>query len=290
MKKLRRSMLFVPGNNPGMIQNAGVYGADAIIFDLEDSVAVTEKDAARHLVQSAMKVLDYSCEVAVRINHISTPFGRDDFAEILAAKPDLIRLPKAETAEDIQEIDGIISAAEELYGFTANSIKMMAAIETAKGILNAPQIASASNRMVAIAIGGEDFVADLRTRRTKDGKELMAARGQLVLAARAAGIDVIDTVFADTNDEETFVAETTMIKEMGFDGKSVINPRQIGLVHKIFMPSAQEIDQAKRVIAAYQEALANKSGVISMNGKMIDAPIVIRAEHTLAYAAASGAR
>lgn len=286
--KLRRTMMFVPGNNPGMLINAGIYGADTIIFDLEDSVAISEKDDARHLVYNAMKAIKYPCEVAVRINHISTPFGYKDLEVILAVKPDLIRLPKSETAADIQEIDAIITAAEIKHGFVLGSIKMMAAIETAKGIRNAFEIATASPRMVAIAIGGEDFLADLQTSRTKDGKEFHSARGQLILAAREAGIHAIDTVFGDVNNEEDFIAETTRIKEMGFDGKSVVNPRQINIAHQIFMPTTKEIDHAERVIAAYKESLARKSGVVSLNGKMIDVPVVKRAERTLAYANAAG--
>jgi len=286
--KLRRTMMFVPGNNPGMLINAGIYGADTIIFDLEDSVAISEKDAARHLVYSAMKTIKYSCEVAVRINHISTPFGYKDLKTILAVKPDLIRLPKAEMAVDIEEIDAIITDAESKHGFIPGSIKMMAAIETAKGIRNAYSIATASPRMVALAIGGEDYLADLQTSRTKDGKEFLAGRGQLILAAREAGIHAIDTVFGDVNNEEDFIAETTRIKEMGFDGKSVVNPRQIGIVHEIYTPTDKEIDHAQRVIAAYEESLARKSGVVSLNGKMIDIPVVKRAQRTLAYANAVG--
>ncbi|EIW19286.1 MULTISPECIES: aldolase/citrate lyase family protein [Pelosinus] len=286
--KLRRTMMFVPGNNPGMLINAGIYGADTIIFDLEDSVALSEKDAARHLVYNAMKSIRYSCEVAVRINHISTPFGYKDLETILAVKPDLIRLPKAETAADIEEIDELITAAEIKHGFRPGSINMMAAIETAKGIRNAYDIAAASPRMVAIAIGGEDYLADLQTSRTKDGKEFFAGRGQLILAAREAGIHAIDTVFGDVNNEEDFIAETTRIKEMGFDGKSVVNPRQINIVHEIYAPTEKEIDHAQRVIAAYEESLARKSGVVSLNGKMIDIPVVKRAQRTLAYANAVG--
>lgn len=286
--KLRRTMMFVPGNNPGMLINAGIYGADTIIFDLEDSVALSEKDAARHLVYNAMKFINYSCEVAVRINHISTPFGYKDLETILAVKPDLIRLPKAETAADIEEIDEIITAAEIKHGFLPGSIKMMAAIETAKGIRNAYSIATASSRMVALAIGGEDYLADLQTSRTKDGKEFFAGRGQLILAAREAGIHAIDTVFGDVNNEEDFIAETRRIKEMGFDGKSVVNPRQINIVHEIYTPTEKEIDYAQRVIAAYEESLARKSGVVSLNGKMIDIPVVKRAQRTLAYANAVG--
>lgn len=290
MVKLRRSMMFVPGNNPGMLQNAGIYGADTIIFDLEDSVSINEKDSARFLVRNAIQRIKYPTEVAVRINHISTPFGQADLEAILAVKPDLIRLPKAETAQDIQVIDEIITEAEEKYGYPQGSIKMMAAIETAFGLMNAYAIASASPRMVAIAIGGEDFIADLQTNRTSHGNELFVARAQLLLAARAAGIQAIDTVYSDVNNEEVFIAETTAIKEMGFDGKSVINPRQIKLVHGIFTPTAKQIQQAERILEAYQTALANKSGVIALDGKMIDGPIVARAERTLAYAAAVGVR
>ncbi len=283
---MRRSMMFVPGNNPGMLQNAGIYGADTVIFDLEDSVAITEKDAARQLVHNALKCIKYPCEVAVRINHIQTPFGHADLAAVLAAKPDLIRLPKAETAADIEEVAAIIDQAERTHGYTAGSIKMMAAIETAKGLLNAQAIAAASPRMVAIAIGGEDFVADLKTSRSRTGTEMFAARGHLVLAARAAGIQAIDTVFSDVNDDEGFRLEVETIKQMGFDGKSVINPRQLRLVHALFAPTDAEVTKARRILKAYKEALARKSGVIALDGKMIDAPIVARAERILAYAEA----
>lgn len=290
MEQLRRAMLFVPGNNPGMLQNAGIYKADTVIFDVEDSVLVSEKDAARQLVHHAIKTIKYSCEVAVRINHITTPYGKDDLAVILPAKPDMIRLPKAETADEIRMIDDIITEAELKNGFPQGSIKMMAAIETAKGIMKAYEIASASPRMVALAIGGEDFLADLKTTRTSHGNELFAARAQLILAARAAEIQAIDTVFSNVNDEEAFIAETTRIKEMGFDGKSVINPRQIKLLYQIFTPTQKEIDLAERVLAAYQEAKGRNSGVIALNGKMIDVPVVARAERVLSYATALGLR
>nr|WP_320147543.1 aldolase/citrate lyase family protein [uncultured Anaeromusa sp.] len=290
MERLRRAMMFVPGNNPGMLQNAGIYQADTVILDLEDSVAISEKDAARDLVYQAIKTIAYPCEVGVRINHISTPYGRTDLEWVLPAKPDLVRLPKAESAEEIQEIDAIITAAEEANGFEPGSIRMMAAIETAKGLRQAYEIATASSRMEALAIGGEDFLADLKTSRTRHGGELAVARGQLVLAARAAGVQVIDSVFSDIRDEEGFIAETTRIKEMGFDGKSVVNPRQIKLIYQIFAPAEKEIDLAERILEAYQEALAKNSGVISLNGKMIDTPVVLRAERTLAYAKALGLR
>jgi citrate lyase subunit beta/citryl-CoA lyase len=281
-------MMFVPGNNPGMLQNAGVYGADALIFDLEDSVAITEKDSARELVFQAISTIHYPSEVAIRINHIRTPFGRSDLEKVLAAKPDLIRLPMTESALEIQTVDSIITEEENRHGFPFGSIRMMAAVETAKGLLKAYEIATASPRMVALAIGGEDFVADLHTSRSKHGRELFVPRSEILLAARAAGIQAIDTVFSDVSDEEGFIQETNSIKEMGFDGKSVINPRQIHWVHKIFTPSIEEIEKSRKIIAAYQEALARKSGVISLNGKMIDLPVVARAERTIAYADAVG--
>ncbi|WP_312201737.1 aldolase/citrate lyase family protein [Anaerospora hongkongensis] len=286
MEKLRRSMMFVPGNNPGKLQNAGVYGADSVIFCLEDAVAITEKDAARHLVYNAVKSIKYPCEVAIRINHIQTPFGKDDLKVVLPAKPDLIRLPKAESADEIKMVDEIISQAEVDNGFEPGTIKIGAAIETAIGLRRAYEIATASNRMTFLAIGGEDFIADLKTTRSKHGRELFVPRSELLLAARAAGIQAIDSVFSDVNDEEGFVEEAMMIKGLGFDGKSVINPRQVGLVHQVFAPTEKEITQAKRILAAYQEALEKKSGVIALDGKMIDGPIVTRAERVLAYAAA----
>jgi len=290
MDKLRRSMMFVPGNNPGMLQNADIYGADTIILDCEDAVAVTEKDSARNLVFQAITEMNYGTEVAVRINHINTPFGWDDLKCILPAKPDLIRLPMCQGPDEIREIDDYISQAEHKNNFTPGSIKMMAAVETPKGLRLAYEIASASPRMVALAIGAEDFIANLKTTRSKLGRELFAARGQLILAAREAGIQCIDTVFSDINDDEGFKNELELIKEMGFDGKSVINPRQVSVVHDFFAPTAKEIAYAERVLAAYQEALEKKSGVISLNGKMIDLPIVARAERTLAYAEATAAK
>jgi citrate lyase subunit beta/citryl-CoA lyase len=279
-------MMFMPGNNPAMLQNAGIYGADTVIFDLEDAVAISEKDAARQLVHNAIKRFTFPCEVAIRINHIQTPYGMDDLRVVLAAKPDLIRLPKAESAEDIIIVDEMITKAEEQYGFAPGSIQMMAAIETAKGLMKAYDIATASPRMVALAIGGEDFIADLKTTRSREGQELFVARSQLLLAARAAGIAAIDSVFSNANDEEGFIAETNMIKKLGFDGKSVINPRQVRIVHEIFTPTEKEVLHAERVLAAYQEAIERKAGVVALDGKMIDTPIVNRAERVLAYAAA----
>ncbi|WHH60854.1 citrate (pro-3S)-lyase subunit beta [Petroclostridium sp. X23] len=288
MKRLRRTMLYVPGNNPGMIRDVHIYGSDAIMFDLEDSVSLNEKDAARFLVYNALKTFDYGkTETVVRVNGLDTPFGKADFEAIVRAKPHIIRLPKTEKPEDIHEADQLITHIEKEAGIEPGTIKMMAAIESALGVINAYAIATASPRLVGIAIGAEDFVTDLKTTRSLEGIELLTARSQILFAARAAGIDALDTVFSDVNDEEGFINEVKLIKQLGFDGKSIINPRQIEPVHKIFTPTEEEIRKSVRVIEVIKEAEAKGSGVISLDGKMIDKPIVDRARRTLDLAAAA---
>lgn len=285
--------MYAAGNNPGLLQNAAIYGADSVIFDVEDSVAVSEKDSARELVYHALKKLTFPCEIGVRINHISTPWGYDDLEYLLPAKPDYIRLPKGESGDEIKDIDRIITKVEEKQGFEPGSIKLMVSIESPKGLRNAYEIATASPRMIAIAIGGEDFAASLKTEKTKGnlftgGRELFVARSMIVFAAREAGVQAIDSVFSDLRDEETLINEVQLVKELGFDGKSCVNPRQIDLIHQVFTPSDKEISYAHRVLAVFEEAQAKNSGVIAMDGKMIDMPMVIRAERVLANARAAG--
>ena len=288
MSRLRRSMLFVPGNNPGMMSDAHIYGSDALMFDLEDSVAMREKDAARLLVFHALKTIHYGdCERVVRVNPLDTPYGKADIEAMVAAGAEVIRLPKTEKAQDILDTEAEIEKAEKKFGIPIGRTRMMAAIESAFGIVNAYSIASASNRLVAVAIGAEDYCANLKTSRSKEGSELFFARSAIVVAARAAGIDAIDTVFSDVNDEDQLIRETQAIKQLGFDGKSVINPRQIKPVHRVFTPTADEISKAQHILAASREAEARGSGVVSLNGKMIDRPVVIRAERTLELAIAS---
>lgn len=285
---LRRAMLFAPGNNPGLLQNAGIYGADSLIFDLEDAVSIYEKDSARLLVRNAIRTIQYPCEVGVRINHITTPWGLRDLEEVLSAKPDFIRLPKCEDAEELKLIDDIITKAEKKHGFAEGSIQLMAAIESPKGLRNAYQIATAVPRMMALAIGGEDFATSLKTTKTKDGTELLVAKSMIVFAAREAGISPIDSVFSDINDEENFIKETELAKQLGFDGKSCVHPRQIELVHRVFQPTQKEVASARRIIKAYNEAMERKLGVVAVDGKMIDAPMITRANRVLANARASG--
>jgi len=287
--RLRRTMMFIPGNNPGMMTDAHMYGADSLMFDLEDSVKLAEKDAARFLVYNALTTFDHgNVERVVRVNPLNTEFGKADIEAMVKAGVNVIRLPKSETAQDVIDVDRYITECEKKYGIEAGSTGMMAAIESALGVINAYSIATASSRLIGIALGAEDYVTDLKTSRTSSGVELFAARTQILIAARAAGIAALDTVFSDVNDEEGFRKEVQLIKDLGFDGKSVLNPRQIAPVIEIFTPTQKEIDHAERVIAALKEAEEKGLGVISLNGKMIDKPVVIRAERTLELAAAAG--
>ncbi|MGD1822538.1 MAG: aldolase/citrate lyase family protein [Pleomorphochaeta sp.] len=286
--RLRRTMMFVPGNNPGMVKDAYIYKCDSIMFDLEDSVALMEKDAARYLVYNSLRAIDYGDkELVVRINDPRTDCGKKDIKAMVASKIDVIRLPKTESVEDVIICEKEIEKAEEEFGIEKGTIKMMAAIESAIGVLNARDIAFSSKRLIAIALGAEDYVTDLKTKRYDDGVELMFARSMLLHAARAAKIDALDTVYSDLSNEEGFIREVKLIKKLGFDGKSIINPRQIEPIVEIFTPTQQEIEKALDIMDAIEEAHKRKSGVISLNGKMIDNPIVLRAERTIKLAKAA---
>ncbi|GAA0179634.1 citrate (pro-3S)-lyase subunit beta [Clostridium sediminicola] len=289
MTKLRRTMLYVPGNNPGMLRDASIYGADSLMFDLEDSVSVNEKDSARFMVFNAIKNIDYgNTEIVVRINSLDSGLGQEDIKAMVKSGVDVIRLPKTETAEDIIAVEKLIEEAELLFGIKVGTTKMMAAIESPLGVMNAYPIALASKRLIGIAIGAEDFVTNMKTNRSADGSELMVARSQILLAARAADIYALDTVYSDVNNEEGFRKEVELIKQLGFDGKSIINPRQIGPVHEVFTPTQKEVEKAIRIKEAITEAQKKGSGVIALDGKMIDKPIVDRAERVLTLAKAAG--
>ncbi len=286
-KRLRRSMMFVPGNNPGMIRDAHIYAADSIMFDLEDSVAITEKDAARFLIYQALSTLKFGKkEIVVRINDLNSGLGIKDLEAIVRAGVHVVRLPKTDSAQDVIDCEREIERIEKEAGIPVGTTGMMAAIESANGVLNAKEIAHASQRLIGIALGAEDYVTDLKTTRS-DGIELLFARSMLLNAARSAGIDALDTVYSDVNNEEGFIEEATLIKKLGFDGKSVINPRQIEPLHKIFMPSEKDLAKAQAIMEAIREANARGSGVASLNGKMIDKPVVIRAQRMLDLAQVS---
>ncbi|MGM5631067.1 citrate (pro-3S)-lyase subunit beta [Apibacter raozihei] len=289
--KLRRSMLFVPGSNAAMISNSFIYKPDSVMFDLEDSVALREKDSARMLVSQALQHPFYKdIEKVVRVNALDSDFGVDDLNAVVRSGTDVVRLPKTDSAQDVLDMEKVIEDIEKDCNREVGSTKMLAAVESALGILNAKEIAFSSPRLIGIALGAEDYVKDLKTERSPDGIELLFARSTILHAARAAGIMAFDTVFSDANDEETFLKEAALIKQLGFDGKSLVNPRQIELLHNLYAPTQKEVDFAKKVIEASDEAVQKGSGVVSLNGKMVDAPIIERAQLVLQRAKLSGVR
>ena len=284
-----RSMLFLPGNNPNMLINGNCLGADAVIFDLEDAVAPAEKDAARILVRNTMRYMDFgTCGRIVRINSIDTPYWRQDLEQILPYKPDLILLPKTGCAADILEADRYITELEQKLGIPENTVGLIALIETAMGVENAFSIASACKRIRALFLGAEDLTADLRCKRTKEGREIEYARTRLVVAARAANIDVFDTPFTDVNDDEGIVVDAELAKALGFSGKASISPRHVEVINRVFSPTMAEIDYAYEVVEAIRIAKEQGKGAIALRGKMIDAPIVARAERTISMAVEMG--
>ena len=279
---MRRSMLFIPGNNPKMMINCGYLPTDAIIFDLEDAVSPAEKDAARILVRNAIQSIDLTgIEVIIRINSVDTDYWKKDLDTVVACKPDLIMLPKSSSADDIERLALQLSLCEMKNWLPNGSIGILPLIETALGVENAYRIAAASPRVKAIFLGAEDLSADLRCKRTKEGSEILYARGRLVNAARAANVDVYDTPFTDVEDDEGMLADAKFAKSLGFTGKAAINPRHVSVINEVFSPTEAEIAYAHEVMDAIAEAKAKGLGAIALHGKMIDAPIVARAQQTL---------
>ncbi|MBQ6907412.1 MAG: CoA ester lyase [Clostridia bacterium] len=286
---MRRSLLFLPGNNPNMLINGNCLGADAVIFDLEDAVSPQEKDAARILVRNTMHYMDFSgCEKIVRINSVDTSYWKKDIEVILPERPDLILLPKSSTADDALTVDKYMGEIEEKSGIENCSIGLMPLIETAMGVENAFQIASCTKRVKALFLGAEDLTADLQCKRTKEGNEIEYARTRLVVAARAADIEVYDTPFTDVNDDEGVIIDTEKSKSLGFTGKASISPRHVDVINEIFSPTEEEISYAYEVVNAIRIAKEQGKGAISLRGKMIDAPIVARAKKTISMARALG--
>ncbi len=287
---LRRSMLFLPGSNAAMLSTAFVYKPDSIMFDLEDAVALREKDSARLLVFHALQLPVYrEMETVVRINPLATPFGLRDLEAVVRAGVDIVRLPKTDTPEDVRDLEREVERIEKECGRAVGSTRLLAAVESASGVVNAVQIATASKRLMGIALAGFDYVMDMQTERG-DGAELYFARCAVLHAARYAKIDAFDVVFSDVNDDDGFLKEVALIKRLGFNGKSLVNPRQIELLHNAFAPTEDELDDAERIIRAADEAEKKGLGVVSLNGKMIDAPIVQHARVVVNRAAASGTR
>ena len=282
--KLRRTMLFMPGNNPGMLQTADTFGADSIISDLEDAVALTERDAARILVTEAMKTMNYGdTEVVIRINPLSSPFAMEDIDKMARLKPDAILLPKA-TPEDISILEKELERIEKEEGLKIGTVKIHALVETAYGVETVYETLKTSKRIDAVLLGGEDLAADLAVKRTKESDELFYARTKIVNACKALKIDAVDTPFTDTNDYEGLEEDSRKAKMLGFTGKLAINPRQIDTIHNVYSPTKQEINHALRVMVAKEEAEKDGLGVFSLDGKMVDLPIINRAIQTLEIA------
>ena len=279
---MRRSMLFIPGNSPSLLMNADVLGADSIIFDLEDAVSPAEKDSARILVRNLLRRFDYdSCEVIVRINSVDTEFWTKDLDEIIPFLPDMIMPPKTNSEDDVRLVSQYIGTLEEKYGMKKNSVKLIPLIETAMGVENAYRIASAGERVAAIFLGAEDLSADLRCKRTKEGTEILYSRQRLVVAARAAGVDVYDTPFTDVNDDEGIRKDASFAKALGFTGKASISPRHIDAINEAFSPTQANIKYAHEVMNAIEQAALEGKGVVALRGKMIDAPVVARAKQVI---------
>jgi len=267
-------MLFIPGNNPGMLISSDVFDSDSIIFDLEDSVAIDEKDSARMLVKEVLQATHFNSEIIIRINPFDSPFYDLDVEVIKQLNIDLILLPKA-SIESLKDLDNRLSETK---------IGIMVLIETALGIEQVFDLLNASKRCYGLMLGGEDLCVDLNCKRTKLGNEIAYARGRVVNAGRALNKFVVDTPFTDIFDEEGLELDTQLAKGLGFDGKASINPRQIVLINQCFNPTKEEINHAKRVIEAKEHALKDGLGVFSLDGKMVDLPIIKRAEKTIEMA------
>ncbi len=287
--RLRRSLLYVPGNMPSMLQNIGVFRCDAVMIDLEDAVPPAEKDAARRLVRRFLEGFrERNKEVLVRINPLDTRWGLDDLREVLPAMPDGVRLPKADTPEIVERLDTRLTEFEEELGLEIGRFKILPSIESADGVINCIDVSRSSDRILGLAFGAEDYTASMEIERSKGGQELMNARSRVVWAAKAAGVQAIDTIFADVKDMDGLRRETEIVKGLGFTGKSLVNPRQIEVVHEVFAPKPEEIAHALQVIDAIQRAREMGTGVISLGGKMVDAPVVKRAFRVIRTAHAQG--
>lgn len=288
-KRARRTMLFAPANNPKMLVTAHLYGADCVLFDLEDAVKYADKDAARDLLAEALKTVDYGdTEIFTRINPLSTEFGRDDVKILVPAGLRKMRLAMCETPEQVKELDELLTEVEKEYEIENGACKIQCSLETPLAVMNAVSIATASPRVTSISFGAEDFTRTMGAERTKEGKELFVARTMVVMAAAIAGVDAIDTVWSDLDDEEGFKAEVKTSMNLGFAGKSCIHPSQIKIVHKIFTPNKEELKKSLEIVRAAEAANINKGGVITVNGKMVDIPVIAKAEKVVRLAKSAG--
>lgn len=286
-----RSLLFIPGNSPAMLQNADVYGADALILDLEDAVAPSEKDAARALVRRAVASLHFACRaLVVRINPVDSPFFEEDLRAMVPLAPDFLMPAKVRHTGDVLRISNAMAEQERLCGIEKGSVGLLPLIETAEGVENAYTIAGACPRVQGLLLGAEDLSSDLEAVRSVQGEEIAYARGRLVMAARAQRIDAYDTPFTAVNDLSGLQKDAAFARSLGFSGKAVISPRHIAAVNEAFSPTAAEIQYAQQVMLALEEGERLGKGAVSLFGKMVDKPIADRARRVLQQAEALGMR
>lgn len=285
----RRSRLYLPGNEPKFMLNVRIHQPDAVILDLEDSVPAEDKDAALLLVRNALVAIDFgACERMVRMNPL--PAGLDEVEVLVHAGINVILIPKCESAEQVKAVDARITSSRSTLDSQLSTLEtyLMPIVETCEGMFNAAAIAKASPRIVALTYGMEDYIADLGGVKTPAGLESLWARSQVVNAAKAAGVQAIDTVFADIEDMDALRASCRAAKELGFEGKGCIHPRQVQVVNDEFTPSATEIEKAQRIVLAFKEAQAQGRNVVALGSKMIDPPVVQRALRTIAMAVSFG--
>jgi Citrate lyase beta subunit len=289
LKRLRRSMMFLNCQKPALIKDPYIYKPDSIMLDLEDAVAEREKDAARYSLFHALREIDYrGVERVVRINGLDTDLWREDIRCAVAGGCDSVRIPKTETAEDVRRVEAAIAAAEQEFGVEPGRTLIMAALESARGVMNAFEVCQSPPRLFGIALSGGDYTKDLQTTISGTGVELMGARQHMIIAARAAGVQCFDTVYTNLDDMNGFRKDVETIHAMGFDGKSIINPRQIPIVHDVFTPKAKDILFAEKVVREIDTKKAQGIGVFTVDGKMIDIAFYAGAKRTLALAKASG--
>ena len=287
--ELMRTSMYVGGTSPVKMIQAGFYNEDCLVYDLEDSVSAGEKDAARLLVYHAVKEQRPKGKyILIRVNGLYSKELDEDLEAAVRAQPDAIRIPKVEYASEVKRVDEKITAIEKKAGLPEGGIKIWCNIESYLGVMNAQEIASASPRVVAMALGAEDFTASMNAQRTKPGWEIFYARNAVLMACRAAGISAQDAVFSDLNDEEGLKRDLEMTRTLGFDGKTCVHPRQIDTVNACFTPTAKEIRNAQRVLEALEEAARNRTGVCVLDGSMVDKPMELRARAVLAKAKAAG--
>lgn len=288
-QRVRRAILFTPGDSPYKIEKGANLGADSLILDLEDGCALANKESARGIVVQALGALNFGrSERLVRINPFETGLGRADLETTLPARPDGVVLPKVEAAAQVEEASAIIGAEEARRGWLEGAIRLLVFIETARGMMNLREIAGSDPRLDALLFGAEDLASSIGATRTRAGDEIAFARGMLVMGAAAFDLQAIDTVFVDLHDVEGLAAECQLAMRMGFSGKLAIHPRQVVPITAAFTPTREAVDRARRLIEAFRTAQTGGAGVLNFEGKMVDMPMLRAAERVLARADAAG--